>query len=95
MVDRHEKKGGWEKERALWNTAPASASSTRDSAQLQEQRWSFWHPDFVARVSEMQGVQGTMALGTVCAIELKDDEGGELNTTSLSRREGVMCESIS
>jgi hypothetical protein len=43
----------------------------------------------------MQGVQGTMALGTVCAIELKDDEGGELNTTSLSRREGVMCESIS
>lgn len=79
MVDRHEKKGGWKAERALWDIQKASVEQTEGAQPaVQEQRWSFWHPDFVQRISEMEGVQGTMALGTVCAIELKDDEGGEL-----------------
>lgn len=84
MIERHEKAGGWEKDRAMWGQTPLSLKETaKDDAvrekvkgELQEARWSFWHPDFVRRVSGLDKVQGVMALGTVCAIELKDDEGG-------------------
>lgn len=52
-----------------------------------DQRWSFWSPDFVKRMSEMKDVEGVMALGTVCAIELKDEQGGEF--LSDWKKEGV------
>lgn len=51
----------WEEERALWKGS---------------ERWSFWSEEFIKRVSGMQGVKGSMAMGTVLAIELEGG-GGE------------------
>lgn len=92
MVEKHEAKGGWDKEREMWS---ASASASRLNGQTSDSmnqgsgtesrviedgddgRWSFWSPGFVRNVSMMESVKGAMALGTVCAIELEDNEGGE------------------
>jgi dethiobiotin synthetase/adenosylmethionine--8-amino-7-oxononanoate aminotransferase len=52
----------WEEERALWG---------------QSERWSFWSEDFVKAVSGMESIKGSMAMGTVFAIELSAAEGGE------------------
>ena len=51
----------WDEERALWKGS---------------ERWSFWSEDFIKGVSGMDGVKGTMAMGTVVAIELEGG-GGE------------------
>jgi dethiobiotin synthetase/adenosylmethionine--8-amino-7-oxononanoate aminotransferase len=51
----------WKEEKALWNGSD---------------RWSFWSEDFIRQVSSQPGVKGSMAMGTVLAIEL-EGEGGE------------------
>ncbi|BEI85419.1 hypothetical protein CcaverHIS002_0508200 [Cutaneotrichosporon cavernicola] len=38
------------------------------------ERWSFWRKDFLEEVSQAPGVKGSMAMGTVLAIELQDSE---------------------
>jgi hypothetical protein len=40
-------------------------------------RWSFWNREFVKDLSTIRGVKGSMAMGTVLAVELEDAEGGE------------------
>jgi dethiobiotin synthetase/adenosylmethionine--8-amino-7-oxononanoate aminotransferase len=52
----------WEEERALWG---------------QSERWSFWSEDFVKAVSGIECIKGSMAMGTVFAMELSAAEGGE------------------
>lgn len=51
----------WDEERALWKGS---------------ERWSFWSEEFIKTTSGLAGVKGTMAMGTVLAIEL-EDEGGK------------------
>jgi hypothetical protein len=53
----------WKEEKELWNGA---------------ERWSFWSEEFIKSVSGREGVKGSMAMGTVLAIELESgDAGGE------------------
>ena len=42
-----------------------------------EERWSFWSREFVESVSKAKGVKGSMAMGTVFAMDLDDKQGGE------------------
>jgi len=53
----------WDEERALWNGS---------------ERWSFWSEEFIKAVSGMDGIKGSMAMGTVLAIELEGG-GGEFS----------------
>ena len=62
MVERHLARGGFEAERKAWNVGHLG----------EEGRWSFWSPDFTERVSKYATVKGSMAMGTVLAIELED-----------------------
>lgn len=54
----------WKEEKELWKGA---------------ERWSFWSEDFIKTLSGKKEVKGSMAMGTVLAIELESgDAGGEL-----------------
>ncbi|KAK7454514.1 hypothetical protein VKT23_011268 [Stygiomarasmius scandens] len=51
----------------LWGAGPGRENKV----------WSLWDPQFVEKVSEMDGiVSGVMALGTVLAIQLRDSKPG-------------------
>jgi dethiobiotin synthetase/adenosylmethionine--8-amino-7-oxononanoate aminotransferase len=62
MVERHLAAGGFEQEKQAWNVSHLG----------EEGRWSFWSPEFIERVSKYATIKGSMAMGTVLAIELKD-----------------------
>ncbi|KAF5367111.1 hypothetical protein D9758_004032 [Tetrapyrgos nigripes] len=49
-----------------WETSPGEASTV----------WSLWDPSFIDAVSRMERVSDVMALGTVLAIKLVDDNAG-------------------
>lgn len=57
----------WETERTLWGLNGLSETG----------RWSFWSETFVKGVSRVHGVKGSMAMGTVFAMELDDGAGGK------------------
>ncbi|WVQ71520.1 dethiobiotin synthase [Cryptococcus sp. DSM 104548] len=61
LTQEYEKKGGWQGEKAMWGVEGVG-------------RWSFWKKEFVEGISKIEGVKGAMAMGTVVAIELQDDE---------------------
>lgn len=76
MVEEQEQasqqgQGAWVEPKALWG------ANTRGSSGL----WSFWDKEFVYRISRSARVRGVMTLGTVIAIELKEEAqagfGGE------------------
>lgn len=53
--------------------------------------WSMWSRDFVTSVSHRSHVNGTFALGSVLAIELKDAHGaGYTSTASIGVRDRLM-----
>nr|XP_018264102.1 dethiobiotin synthase [Kwoniella dejecticola CBS 10117]OBR86260.1 dethiobiotin synthase [Kwoniella dejecticola CBS 10117] len=56
----------WEQEKKMWDVELNDESK----------RWSFWIPMAVKNLSEIKGVKGSMAMGTVLAIELEETEGG-------------------
>jgi dethiobiotin synthetase/adenosylmethionine--8-amino-7-oxononanoate aminotransferase len=62
MVERHLAASGFEQEREAWKVGHLG----------EEGRWSFWSADFIERVSYYKTVKGSMAMGTVLAIELED-----------------------
>jgi dethiobiotin synthetase/adenosylmethionine--8-amino-7-oxononanoate aminotransferase len=64
MVERHLAAGGFESEKEAWKVSHLG----------EEGRWSFWSKEFVERVSNYKTVKGSMAMGTVLAIELEDKE---------------------
>ena len=51
----------WKEEKELWKGA---------------ERWSFWSEEFIKSVSDKEGVKGSMAMGTVLAIELESGDAG-------------------
>ncbi|ODN84878.1 dethiobiotin synthase [Cryptococcus amylolentus CBS 6039] len=61
LTQEYEKKGGWQGEKKMWGVEDGG-------------RWSFWKKEFVEGISQIEGVKGAMAMGTVVAIELQDDE---------------------
>lgn len=67
LTTNYEAKGGWQGEKNMWGVKKGV-----------EGRWSFWKKEFVEDISRAEGVKGAMAMGTVFAIELQDDENGEL-----------------
>ncbi|KAI9638500.1 putative Adenosylmethionine-8-amino-7-oxononanoate transaminase [Dioszegia hungarica] len=74
IVEAHERAGGWVEEKKGWGVG----------LEGEEGRWSFWGEDWVGRVSKREGVRGVMAMGTVCAIELEDGQGGYESHRALS-----------
>ena len=62
MVERHLAGGGFEVEKEAWKVSHLG----------EEGRWSFWSPEFIERVSRYATIKGSMAMGTVLAIELED-----------------------
>ncbi|KGB80282.1 dethiobiotin synthase [Cryptococcus deuterogattii 99/473] len=63
LTTDYEAKGGWQGEKNMWEVEKGT-----------EGRWSFWKKEFVEDISRVEGVKGSMAMGTVFAIELQDDE---------------------
>ena len=79
MVQSHEKKNGWRVEKEKWgiNTSSTSSISSNGREEISQGPWSFWDPGAVRDLSKIKGVRGSMAMGTVLAIELDDGEGGQ------------------
>ncbi|WWD15718.1 dethiobiotin synthase [Kwoniella shandongensis] len=73
LVEEHESKGGWKDEKAMWGVATGG-----------DERWSFWDEKFVNGVSKMKGVKGSMAMGTVFALELEDNESDYSSHSALN-----------
>lgn len=80
-----------EKGEGAWKEAKASWLS--ESSKPNEM-WSLWDKDFIDRVSKSDRVQGVMTMGTVVAIELKEEaqdgfggtlpSGTDLNSRTLT-----------
>jgi dethiobiotin synthetase/adenosylmethionine--8-amino-7-oxononanoate aminotransferase len=83
MIERHEQQGGWDTEKAMWGVRGTRGDEDRVGVVRGEEegRWSFWNREFVKDVSTIRGVKGSMAMGTVLAVELEDAEGGEFSGT--------------
>ena len=69
MVETAEKENQWKDQKQMWDVNDVSGA-----------RWSFWSEGFIKDLSCLPGVKGTMAMGTVLAIEL-DGGGGESRLT--------------
>ncbi|RSH95605.1 hypothetical protein EHS25_000697 [Saitozyma podzolica] len=86
MIERHEQQGGWDTEKAMWGVRGTRGDEDRVGVVRGEEegRWSFWNREFVKDVSTIRGVKGSMAMGTVLAVELEDAEGGYSSHTALN-----------
>lgn len=73
----------WNDVRETWGVPPAHPARA-DATSAQRNRipeiWSFWDPTVLSELSKLPNVEETMALGTVLAVKIKDDNPG----TSLS-----------
>jgi dethiobiotin synthetase/adenosylmethionine--8-amino-7-oxononanoate aminotransferase len=58
--------GAWREAKASW----------LDRSSKSGEMWSFWDKEFIDRVSRSNRVQGVMTMGTVVAIELKEEAQG-------------------
>jgi dethiobiotin synthetase/adenosylmethionine--8-amino-7-oxononanoate aminotransferase len=67
MIEDADRSDSWAAPRADWGVARSDEKG----------RWSFWKKDFVNAVSQVNGIKGAMAMGTVLAIELQDSNAGE------------------
>lgn len=64
----------------LDHLAATKWTSFRDNWKEKESVWSMWSPSVVDRLSRLNHVESVMALGSVLAVELKDDQSkGKLN----------------
>lgn len=70
-----------EKGEGAWKEAKASWQSESNKP---NEMWSFWDKDFIDRVSKSDRVQGVMTMGTVVAIELKEEAQDGFGGTSPS-----------
>lgn len=70
-----------EKGEGAWKEAKASWLSESNKP---NEMWSFWDKDFIDRVSKSDRVQGVMTMGTVVAIELKEEAQDGFGGTSPS-----------
>ncbi|TDL14583.1 onanonoxo-7-onima-8-eninoihtemlysoneda [Rickenella mellea] len=65
----------WETMRDRWRGAVANPSMKGD-LNSKTNMWSFWDPEFIKKVSQLDMVNEVMTLGTVLAIKLRDTQGG-------------------
>jgi dethiobiotin synthetase/adenosylmethionine--8-amino-7-oxononanoate aminotransferase len=72
MIGEAERNDAWAAPRKDWGLQDSTDNGGR---------WSFWSRDFLSAVSTAKGVHGAMAMGTVLAIELEDNNAGESSRT--------------
>lgn len=63
----------WQVYKDDWSATPKSASAKTDS---KLDVWSVWSKDFIHRISLSKDVESVIALGSVLAIALHDDQAG-------------------
>lgn len=78
MYEAMESQGQWDAAKRNWQTQLDSAN--------QSVAWSFWSPSFVNQLSRFPEVDGTMTLGTVLAIYLKDQNSSTGYTSSAAQQ---------
>lgn len=69
-MDRSEQ---WQSYKDDWNTSPRPGSSMRKGA---SDVWSMWSKDFIHDISMSKDVESVIALGSVLAVALKDEQAG-------------------
>lgn len=84
MVERHLAAGGFDTQREAWGVSDLGEVG----------RWSFWSADFIKRVSEHHSVKGSMAMGTVLAIELEDTNADYGSLVGRDFLEGLKKETV-
>lgn len=65
----------WNGYREDWKEA-TEGSTVRSIEGSGEQIWSMWSTDFVTQISRSKHVESVIALGSVLAINLQDDNAG-------------------
>jgi bifunctional dethiobiotin synthetase / adenosylmethionine---8-amino-7-oxononanoate aminotransferase len=78
-----EKEGVWDEAKEDWKTG-SRISSVVDQA---VQAWSVWSKRFVVKVSFSVEVESVIALGSVLAIKLKDENSGKSSIWTLQERD--------
>lgn len=69
IIERMAASEQWDDARRQWD-APTTPEAHETSA------WSFWEPEFLHKVSQLNAVNEVMTLGTVLSIKLEDEAGG-------------------
>jgi dethiobiotin synthetase/adenosylmethionine--8-amino-7-oxononanoate aminotransferase len=72
IIGRMEKAGTWNEAKEAWKADEQSGAMI----------WSLWTPQFVDMLSRTTGVKEVMAMGTVLAIHLEDQQAGALFMSS-------------
>lgn len=86
MLDM-DRRGSWDLYRDDW-AGRTSNSETSTSSALPERGpagvkiWSVWGRNFVSQISQARQVESIVAVGTVLAISLKDDNAGYASTAA-------------
>lgn len=75
QIDRLEKSEEWKSAKGKWNEYQGEGES---------KVWSLWDPQFVAEVSKLPNVKEAMSLGSVLAINFKDESAGSSHCLDLS-----------
>lgn len=74
IMERLSESERWKSAQQKWGVSEADGAAV----------WSFWDPSFVNAISKLDVVAEAMALGTVLAIKVRDDAGGEFINLSLA-----------
>lgn len=75
MIDM-DRGGEWQVYKDDW-VEKASSRPTRASGETEVDVWSVWSKDFIERISNRRDVESVVALGSVLAISLHDNERGK------------------
>jgi len=73
LIDGLKRSEAWGSAQKKWESGPND-----DTADV----WSFWDPEFVKTLSQLDSVDEVMTLGTVLAFKLRDTDGGYGSTVA-------------
>ncbi len=69
-----EQEGVWDVAKEDWKDGGLEMKAVSSS---EVEAWSVWSKDFVSRISYLKGVESVIALGSVLAISLQDENAGK------------------
>ncbi|EPE04434.1 onanonoxo-7-onima-8-eninoihtemlysoneda [Ophiostoma piceae UAMH 11346] len=82
--------GAWDGFQEPWNEARGVVDSRKDS-KVAGRVWSMWSPTFLSTVSHRAEVESVVALGSVLAIKLRDENPGYESNSAIGLQSALSC----
>jgi bifunctional dethiobiotin synthetase / adenosylmethionine---8-amino-7-oxononanoate aminotransferase len=78
--------GQWQSYKDDWEVSPSASSNTGAGSNV----WSVWSKDFIHRISMSKDVESIIALGSVLAISLHDEQAGYSSSAATGLQKRVL-----